>query len=219
MAWNRSQNDRKGFEIDHGRFEGVIPWLHRSIEDGPRLQHVVTFKTNATEVAGCTVEAIATDDPTSLYLVAIAVALDVRHDAVARIDGQPDQAGGSIDLATVLMEIAGEDGLCGLLREADIEAVNAAATSQVYRPKEFAVGVNLDHPLPASGSEKFFDQPHGLEYLQGARVNDGRSIPMERRGLRIDHVAWDPSAVELAGEKQAGGARSDHQHCGLMACV
>jgi hypothetical protein len=74
-------------------------------------------------------------------------------------------------------------------------------------------------PLSASGSEKFFDQPHGLEYLQGARVNDGRSIPMERRGLGIDHVAWDPSAVELAGEKQAGGARSDHQHYSLMACV
>src|SRR5580700_8746223 len=120
MAWNRSQNDRKGFEINHGRFEGVIPWLHRSIEDGPRFQHVVTFKTNATQVAGCTVETVATHDPTSLYLVAIAVALDVRHDEVVRIDGQPDQAGGSIDLATVLLEIAGEDGLCGLLGEADI---------------------------------------------------------------------------------------------------
>src|SRR5580704_6940530 len=110
MTRNRSQDDRKGFEIDHGRFEGVIPWLHGSIEDGPRLQHVVTFKTNATQVAGCTVEAVATHDPTSLYLVAIAVALDVRYNAVIRIDGQPDQARGSMYVATVLMEIAGEDG-------------------------------------------------------------------------------------------------------------
>jgi hypothetical protein len=67
--------------------------------------------------------------------------LDVRQDAVAGIDGQPDQAGGSMDLATVLMERAGEDGLCGLLGEADIEAVDAAATSEVDGPEEFAVGM------------------------------------------------------------------------------
>ena len=48
------------------------------------------------------------------------------------------------DLATVLMERAGEDGLCGLLGDTDIEAVNAAATSQVYGPEELAAGMNLD---------------------------------------------------------------------------
>ena len=79
--------------------------------------------------------------------------------------------------------------------------------------------MKFDRPLSASGSEKFFYQPHGLEYLRGTRVKDGRSIPMERRGLGVDHVAWHSSAVELAGEEQAGGARSDHQHCGLMARV
>jgi hypothetical protein len=55
------------------------------------------------------------------------------------------------------MERAGEDGLCGLLGDADIEAVNAATTSQIYGPEEFAVGMNLNEPLSASGSEKFFD--------------------------------------------------------------
>jgi hypothetical protein len=195
MAWNRSQDDRKGLEIDHGRFEGVSPWFHGSVEDGPRLQHVVAFKTDATQFASCTVEAVATHYPTSLYLVGIAIVLDVRHDAVVRIDGQPDQAGGSIDLATVLMERAGEDGLCGLLGEADIERVNAAAASQVYGPEELSAGMKLDHPLSASGIEKFFDQSHGFEYLQGTRVNDGRSIPVEGRGLGIDQLAWDPSSV------------------------
>ena len=79
--------------------------------------------------------------------------------------------------------------------------------------------MNFNHPLSASGSEKFFDQPHGLEYLQGARMNDGRSIPVERRVLGIDQLAWDPSAVELGGEEQAGWARSDHQHHGLTGFV
>jgi hypothetical protein len=157
MAWNRSQDNRKGFEIGHDRFEGVSPRLYGSIEDGPRLQHFVALKTDATQCAGCTVEAVATHYPTRLHLVGMAVALDVRHDAVVRIDGQSDQAGGSIDLATVLMERAGEDGLRGLLGDADIEAVNAATTSQIYGPEEFAVGMNLNEPLSASGSEKFFD--------------------------------------------------------------
>jgi hypothetical protein len=195
MAWNRSQDDRKGLEIDHGRFEGVSPWFHGSVEDGPRLQHVVAFKTDATQFASCTVEAVATHYPTSLYLVGIAIALDVRDDTIVRSDGEPDQAGGSIDLATVLMERTGEDGLCGLLGEADVEGVNATATSQVYGPEELAVGMKLDHPLSASGSEKFFDQSDGLEYLQGTRVNNGRSIPVEGRGLGIDQLAWNSSSV------------------------
>ena len=38
VARKRSQDDRKGFEIDEVRFEGVGPSLERSIEDGPGLQ-------------------------------------------------------------------------------------------------------------------------------------------------------------------------------------
>src|SRR5271156_4473492 len=112
MAGKRSQDDRKAFEIDEVRFEGLAPWLHGSIEDGPRPQRVVALKANAGEVAGCTVEAIATHYPAGLDLVAVAVALDVREDVVVRSEGQPDQAGGSMHLAAVLMEIAGEDRLC-----------------------------------------------------------------------------------------------------------
>lgn len=124
-----------------------------------------------------------------------------------------------MDLTTASMERIGEDGLCDLLGEADIEGVNAAAASQVYSPEELAVGMKFDHPLPASGGEKFLDQSRGFEYLQGTRVNDSRSIPVERRRLGIDQLAWDPSAVKLAGEEEAGGARSDNQHRGLTACV
>jgi hypothetical protein len=117
----------------------------------------VALKTDASELAGYAVQAIAADYPTGRYLVAIAVALDVRDNAIPWSDGQPDEAGGSMDLASVLMERTGQDGLCGLLRKADIEGVNAAAASQVYGPEEFTVRTNLDHPLSAPGSEKLLD--------------------------------------------------------------
>src|SRR5580658_3432951 len=138
MAGKRSQDDRKIFEKDKRAFESLVPWLYGSIEDGPGLQRVVPLKTNAGEVAGCTVEAITTHDPASFDSVAITVAFDIREDVVVRSDGEPDQAGGSIHFATVLMEEAGEDGFGGLFGEADIEAVDAAAISEVDRPKKFA---------------------------------------------------------------------------------
>jgi hypothetical protein len=125
----------------------VKEWRENQKETASKTAHGFNMswpsKPMPPRLRGRTVEAVATYYPAGLYLVAIAVGFDVRHDVVVRIDGQSDQAGGSIYLATVLMEIAGEDGLCGLLREADIEAVNAAATSQVYRPKELAVGMKF----------------------------------------------------------------------------
>ena len=114
------------------------------------------------------------------------------------------------------MEVAGEDGLRDLLGEADIEPIDAAATSEVYRPKQFAVGMKLDDPLSASGSEKLFGQSQRLEYLQRTRVNDGRSIPVERPRLGIDQMTWHPSAAQLGSEQQAGWARADYQHCGFL---
>ena len=161
----------------------------------------MALKANAGEGAGCTVEAVATDYPAGLDLVAVAVALDVRDRVIVCRDGQPGQAGGSIYLTTLLLEMAAENGLCGLFREPDIEAVDAAATSQVDRAEELAAGVDFDHALPASGSEKSFHQPHGLEDLQGSRVNDRRSIPVERCRLRIDHLAGDSSAAQLGREE------------------
>lgn len=120
-------------------------------------------------------------------------------------------------MATVLMEIAGEDGLCGLLGEADIEAVDAAATSEVDGSEKLAIGMDFDRALPASGSEELFDQAQGLEDLQGSRVNDSSSIPVERRRLGIDDVAGHASAAQIGGEEQAGWAGSDDEHYGLMA--
>src|ERR1700691_4234087 len=186
MPGKRSQDDREAFEIDEVRFECLGPWLHGSIEDGPGLQCVMALKANAGEVAGCAVEAVATHYPAGLDLVAIAVALDVREDVIVRGDGQPGQAGGSTYLTTVLLEVAAKNVLCGLFGDPDIEAVDAAATTQVDRAQKLAAGVDFDHALPASGNEKFVDQPHRLEDLQGARVDHGRSIPVERRSLRID---------------------------------
>jgi hypothetical protein len=148
----------------------------------------MALETNASQVAGCTVEAVATHDPASFDLITIAVALEVRDDAVVRSDGHPDQAGGSIYLATVLMEIAGEDGLGYLLGEADIEAVDAAATSEVDGPEKLAAGMDFDQALPAPGREELFGQPQGLEDLQGAGVNDGCSIPV--RGAGWASIRW-----------------------------
>jgi hypothetical protein len=122
-------------------------------------------------------------------------------------------------LATVLMEITSEDGLCNFLGEANIEAVDAAAISEVDGPEKLAAGMDFDRALSASGSEELIDQPQGLEDLQGARVNDGRSVPVERRRLGIDYVAGHSSAAQLGGEQQAGGAGSDDEHFGLMACA
>jgi hypothetical protein len=134
----------------------------------------------------------------------------------AAADGQPYQTGRSMYLATVLMEIGDEDGLCGLLGEADVEAVDAAAIREVDGPEKLAVGMDFDRALPASGSEELFDQAQGLEDLQGAGMNDGRSIPVERRRLSIDQVAGHASAAQVGGEEQAGWAGSDDEHCGLM---
>ena len=107
--------------------------------------------------------------------------------------------------------------MCDLLGEADIETVDAAATSEVDGSEELAAGMDFDRALPASGSEELFDQPQGLEDLQGARVNDGGSIPVERHRLGIDHVAGHASAARVGGEEQAGRAGSDDEHYGLMA--
>jgi hypothetical protein len=71
--------------------------------------------------------------------------------------------------------------------------------------------MNFDHALPASGSEELFGQPQGLEDLQRAGVNDGCSIPVERRSLGFDHVAGHPSALELGSKEQSGWAGSDYQ--------
>ena len=117
----------------------------------------MALKTYASEVAGCTVEAVAAHDPAGFDLIAIALALDVRKDVVVWSDGHPDQAGGAIYLAAVLLEIAGEDGLRYLLGEADIEAVDAAAISEVDGPETLAAGMDFDHTLPAAGSEELFD--------------------------------------------------------------
>jgi hypothetical protein len=163
------------------------------------------------------VEAVATHYPAGLDLVAIAVALDLHQDAVFRSDAQPDQAGGAMYLAAVLMETAGEDGFCDFLREADIEAVDAAAVSEIDGPQKLAARMDFDRALPASGSEELFDQSQGLEYLQGAWVNDSRPIPVERRGLGVDHVARYASAAQVRGEEQAGWTGSDNEHDGLMA--
>src|SRR5271156_6014543 len=105
MARKRSEEDRKPVEINEGRLEGVGPSFERSVEDGPGLQHVVALKTNASQVAGCAVEAVAAHYPAGFYLVAAPVALDFRQDTAVRIHCQPNQPGGSIYLATVLMEI------------------------------------------------------------------------------------------------------------------
>jgi hypothetical protein len=115
------------------------------------------------------------------------------------------------------MKVLGEDGLCGLFGEPDIEAVDAAATSQVDHAQKLAAGMDFDYPLPASGNEKSFHQLHRLEDLQGARVDHGRSIPVERRSLRIDHLTGNSSAAQLGGKEQAGRAGSDDEHFGLMA--
>jgi hypothetical protein len=217
MAGKRSHDDRKGFEIDEGSFEGLGPGLYGSIEDGPGLQGVVALKGNASQVAGSTVEAVATHYPAGLDLVAIAIPFDIRDDAVVRSDGEPYQAGGMMYVATVLMQVAGEDGLCDLLGEADVEAVDAAAVSEVDGPEELAIGMDFDHALPASSSEELFDQPQGFEDLQGARVNDGCSIPVEGRGLGIDHVAGHASAAQVGGEEQTGWAGAYDEHYGLMS--
>jgi hypothetical protein len=75
--------------------------------------------------------------------------------------------------------------------------------------------MDFDHALPASGGKELFDQPHGLEDLQGAGMNDGGSIPVERRRLGFDYVAGHSSALELGGEEQSGWAGSDYQDGGL----
>jgi hypothetical protein len=118
----------------------------------------------------------------------------------------------------VLMERVGENGLSDLLRDANIEPVDATATREVHRPKQLAVGMNLDHPLFASGVEKSIDQPQRLEYLQGTRMNDGRSVPVERPGPGIYQMAWHPSTGKLRSKQQARWPRTDNQHDSLTAC-
>jgi hypothetical protein len=122
-------------------------------------------------------------------------------------------------LATVLVKIAGEDGLCYLLGETDIEAIDAATISEIDGPEKLAAGMNFDGALPASGREELIDQSQGLEDLQGTRMNDGRSIPVERRRLSIDQVAGHSSAAQVGGEEQTGWAGSNDEHHGLMACL
>ena len=57
------------------------------------------------------------------------------------------------------MEIAGEDGLGDLLREADIEAVDAAATGEVHRPEQLAAGINFDTRCLHPASRNFSTNP------------------------------------------------------------
>ena len=114
---------------------------------------------------------------------------------------QPDQSSGSVHLAALFVEIAGEDGLGDFFGYAEIEAVDASAGCEVNRSKLLAAGVNLDDSLSAADVEEFFDQAQRFEDLQRAWMDYSRSVPVVRAGAGINQMARDVAALKFGGEE------------------
>ena len=93
---------------------------------------------------------------------------------------QPDQLGRSVDLAALLVEIVGKNGLGDLFGQAEIGPIDASAGREIHRPQQFAVGVDSHRSLSAAGVEESSGETHRLEDLERAGMHHRRAVPMER---------------------------------------
>jgi hypothetical protein len=59
--------------------------------------------------------------------------------------------------------------------------------------------------LFAADLQKFLDDAHGFEDLEGAGVDDGGAVPVLRGGKSVDQVDRDIAACEFGGEEETGG--------------
>jgi hypothetical protein len=162
------------------------------------------------------VDAIAANHPLEFHLAGRTIALDLCQDAF-RFECEANQTRRAVYLASVVVQIAGEDGFCDLLGYSKIETVDTAAGNEFESAKSFAVRVNLDRSLSAAGVQELAGEAHRFEYLERTGFDDGRAIPMERCGMSVDQMTRDAAPLKLAGEKQSGGSGADHKHRGGVA--
>src|SRR5277367_6514682 len=90
VAGNRSKDRRVLPEVNESSFVRVSPAIKRGIEDRPRLQNVVPFKANTTQLASRTMKPIASHHPPRPHLIASTLALDLSDHAIALLH-QPHQ--------------------------------------------------------------------------------------------------------------------------------
>ena len=140
-----------------------------------------------------------------------AVAFD-RRDEAALVRLQLDETGRADDLAALPVEVVGQDRLGHLLRDADVEAVAAAADREVDLAEHAARGVEPREPLLDARGEERLEEAERLEDLEGARMHDRRPVPVQRRGMCVDEAARDAAAVELRRQEQPGRACADHEN-------
>jgi hypothetical protein len=176
----------------------------------------VAFHADAALFTRRAVDAVTANYPLELHCVARAIALDLCQDRFGLLY-EANQARRAVHLASVLVEVAGEDGFRDFLGYTKIETVDTAAGSEFQGAKRFAVCMNFDDSLSAAGVQEVVGKAHRLEYLERTGFDDCRAIPVEGRRLRVDQMTRDTAPLKLASEKQSGRSGTDHQHHGAIA--
>jgi hypothetical protein len=159
-------------------------------------------------------ESVTPYHPPGLHLVTSVGALDVGQHSVGT-GCQPNQPRRSAHRAAVLVKIVGENGLGGLLGQAKVEPVYAAASRQIHRPEHLASGVDFDCSLSAPGVEKSIDETQRLENLERARMYHRRSVPVEWRWSGIDQMTRHTAPLQLRSEEQPRRPGPDDEHGGI----
>ena len=122
---------------------------------------------------------------------------------------QPDQPRRALDLAALAVQVVEQDRLADLLGQAEVEPEAAPATGQVDLAEQPAGRVDARAPLRDAGGQERLRDAHHVEDLQRPRVDDGRAIPGQRLGQRLDQPAGHAAAPQLGREQQAGRPGAD----------
>ena len=187
--------------VGEDAFMRFVPAFYRRVEHGPLFGELVTFKTDAAQLARRAVDTVASDHPPCVHLISATIALDVRQYA-PEIKCHSDKSRRPIHLASKFMQIVDKDGLGNLLGHSETEPVHTSAGGEVDRSEQFAIGVDLDDSLSAADVEELVDEPYGLEDLKRTRMNQCGAIPMHRPRPGIDQMAWNTTSLKLGGEEK-----------------
>src|SRR5262249_51208271 len=108
-------------------------------------------------------------------------------------------------------EVVGQNRFGDLFRDADVEAIAAAAGREIDLPEHASLRVEPGHALLDARREEGLDEADGFEGLERARMHDRRTVPVQRGAMGIGETAADPAAVQLGGEEEPRGTCAHHE--------
>ena len=184
------EDQRRGVEVGRVGLVGVGPALHRRIEHGPGAGDGMALEADAAQLAGGAAQAVAAHHPGASTVCSRSPQAIVAVTPPS-VGLEAQQPAGAVHRAALALEMAGEDRFGHLFREAEVEAVAAAAGGQIQFPQPAAVGMDQDPALPAAGGQK------GLLQTRAPRRAPAKAHGSPWRG---------PSAAPRRGRRSAGWA-------------